>query len=191
MTTPATQLTITIPDGAPPGSILQIPIKGGTETVKARVPEGLGAGSTLVLTKLEGSDEWVEEVGDLQPASGKQSPVAPAVEDKPQENSAQSPPSQQLAPPSGPPAPIVTGPVAYTVRLDTSAGVIDIIVRPDWSPHGARRFLDLAHCGDLDDLAFYRSVKGCLAQFGLPAKRQWPALPDDPPTGVPFLVCAV
>lgn len=89
------------------------------------------------------------------------------------------------------PSIIPQGPVAYTVRLDTTSGVIDIIVRPDWAPHGARRFLELAAAGDLDGLAFYRAVKGCLAQFGLPAKRSWPALPDDPATGVPFLLGAV
>lgn len=86
---------------------------------------------------------------------------------------------------------IPDGPVAFTVRLDTSAGVIDIIVRPDWAPRGARRFLELAAAGDLDGLKFYRAVRGCLAQFGLPARRQVPPLIDDPPTGVPFLLGAV
>ena len=28
-------------------------------------------------------------------------------------------------------------------------------------------------------------------QFGLPPKRELPAIPDDPPTGVPFLLGAV
>lgn len=191
MTTPATQLTITIPDGAPPGSILKIPIKNGQETVKARVPEGLIAGSTLVLTKLEGSDEWVEDVRPPSvPASSRgQSPAGPPFFE---EQVASPPSSMELRSPlqTGPPQPISSA-VAYTVRLDTTVGVIDIIVRPDWAPHGARRFLDLAAHGDLDDLAFYRSVKGCLAQFGLPARRPWPQLPDDPPTGVPFLLGAV
>mmetsp|Transcript_57763 Transcript_57763/g.137503 ORF Transcript_57763/g.137503 Transcript_57763/m.137503 type:complete len:878 (-) Transcript_57763:90-2723(-) len=82
-------------------------------------------------------------------------------------------------------------PVAYTVRLDTTVGTIDIIVRPDWAPYGARRFLELATAGDLDDLAFYRAIKGCIAQFGLPAKRRWEPIPDDPPAGVPFLLGAV
>eukprot|EP00811_Abedinium_folium_P010981 NODE_2015_length_2311_cov_8.223443.p1 GENE.NODE_2015_length_2311_cov_8.223443~~NODE_2015_length_2311_cov_8.223443.p1 ORF type:complete len:642 (+),score=120.29 NODE_2015_length_2311_cov_8.223443:99-1928(+) len=81
--------------------------------------------------------------------------------------------------------------LAYTVRLETSVGVIDVIVRPDWSPHGAQRFLELASAGDLNDLTFYRAVKGCLVQFGLPSKRQWPPIPDDPPVGVPFLLGAV
>ncbi|CAK0812230.1 unnamed protein product [Prorocentrum cordatum] len=45
--------------------------------------------------------------------------------------------------------------------------------------------------GTLDGLSFYRAVRGCLAQFGLPARGQWPPLPDDPQTGVPFLLGAV
>jgi len=81
--------------------------------------------------------------------------------------------------------------IAHTVRLETTVGVIDIIVRPDWAPHGTRRFLELAAAGDLRELAFYRAIKGCIVQFGLPAKRHWPPIPDDPPTGVPFLLGAV
>lgn len=81
--------------------------------------------------------------------------------------------------------------VAYTVRLETTVGVIDIIIRPDWAPLGARRFLDLVAAGDLNDLSFYRAIEGCIAQFGLPAKRKWDPIPDDPPTGVPFLLGAV
>eukprot|EP00927_Polykrikos_kofoidii_P076495 TRINITY_DN7357_c0_g1_i2.p1 TRINITY_DN7357_c0_g1~~TRINITY_DN7357_c0_g1_i2.p1 ORF type:complete len:847 (-),score=116.52 TRINITY_DN7357_c0_g1_i2:115-2655(-) len=169
MSTTATQLTITIPEGAPPGSILSIPVKGTSETIRATVPEGLGPGCTLVLTKLAGSDTWVEEPLESLGAPEQEAEVT-------------ADPQPNLTPP---------GPVAYTVRLDTTVGVIDIIVRPDWAPHGARRFLELAACGDLEELAFYRSVKGCLAQFGLPARRHWPPLPDDPPTGVPFLLGAV
>lgn len=178
MTTRQTQLHITIPDGVPPGSELEIPIKGGLETIKARVPEGLGPGSTLVLTQLEGSDEWVEE--RLEETTQLVSP--PRSDPLPEQETVLDVDVDGITP---------AGPVAYTVRLDTNVGVIDIIVRPDWAPHGARRFLDLAKAGDLDGLSFYRAVKGCLAQFGLPAKRQWPPLPDDPPTGVPFLLGAV
>eukprot|EP00401_Gymnodinium_catenatum_P003142 CAMPEP_0117459670 /NCGR_PEP_ID=MMETSP0784-20121206/1601_1 /TAXON_ID=39447 /ORGANISM="" /LENGTH=899 /DNA_ID=CAMNT_0005253297 /DNA_START=37 /DNA_END=2733 /DNA_ORIENTATION=+ len=170
--TTATQLTITIPEGAPAGSILSIPVKGTLETIKAKVPEGLGPGCTLVLTKLAGSDQWVEE----SPEAGSSS-VAPQAEGHTMPD-----PQPDLTPP---------GPVAHTVRLDTTVGVIDIIVRPDWAPHGARRFLELAAVGDLEDLSFYRAVRGCLAQFGLPARRLWPPLPDDPATGVPFLLGAV
>lgn len=203
----ATQLTITIPDGAPPGSILSIPVRGRAETIKARVPEGLGPGSTLVLTQHEGSDEWIEESGSIGVAAhdlNQHGVVAgrdfnhDGIVDALKHGAAYVEPVVQS---QSHPSPqqsselddglIPNGPVAYTVRLNTTVGNIDIIVRPDWAPHGARRFLELARAGDLNDLAFYRSVKGCLAQFGLPTRRQWPPLPDDPSTGVPFLLGAV
>jgi len=188
----ATQLTITIPDGAPPGSILSIPVKGRAETIRARVPEGLGPGSTLVLTQQEGSDEWVEETSGLGAGLAGGAPdCGDGGLQEPVQQGQPASPGVLPQPPEPEPGLTPDGPVAYTVRLETSAGVIDIIVRPDWAPHGARRFLELAACGDLDGLSFYRSVKGCLAQFGLPARRQWPPLPDDPPTGVPFLLGAV
>jgi len=80
---------------------------------------------------------------------------------------------------------------AQTVRLDTSAGTIDIVVRHDWAPHGARRFLELVAGGHFDGLYIYRAVHRCVAQFGLPSRRPWQPLPDDPPQGVPFLFGAV
>lgn len=183
----AMQLTITIPDGAAPGSILSIPVKGRPENVKATVPEGYGPGDELVLMQLAGTDRWVEE-----------SVLKQAEQDAANAVFGEAVPMENLVPPGvslpedadlGPLMP--SGPVAHTVRLETTIGTIDIIVRPDWAPYGARRFLQLAYCGDLDGLAFYRAVRGCLAQFGLPAKRQWPPLPDDPKTGVPFLLGAV
>lgn len=180
----ATQLTITIPEGATSGALLQIPIKAGAQTITTRVPEGLGPGSIMVLTKAEGSDEWIidsEDVGGPQDQA--------VVDQASQQVTSQERIVEPL--PQISPGLIPEGPVAYTVRMDTTAGIIDIIVRPDWAPHGARRFLELAAAGDLDELAFYRAVKDCMAQFGLPAKRTWPPIPDDPPTGVPFLLGAV
>lgn len=107
---------------------------------------------------------------------------------------------QQEAEPEAP----LSGSVAYTVRFETTVGTIDIVVRPDWAPHGTQRFLELAAAGDFDDRAFYRAVPSCrgrqglssslgrgIVQFGLPPKRDLPAIPDDPPTGVPFLLGAV
>lgn len=81
--------------------------------------------------------------------------------------------------------------VAQTVRLETTVGIIDLILRSDWAPHGARRCLELVAAGELTDVSFYRAVHGCIAQFGLPSKRQWDPIPDDPPSGVPFLMGAV
>jgi len=187
--TSAMQLTITIPDNAAPGSVLSIPVKGRAENVKARVPEGMGPGDTLVLTQIAGTDEWVEESVLKQE---EQAAANAVFGDEAQAAPSSLVPPGIVLPEEADLEPLVpSGPVAHTVRLETTVGVIDIIVRPDWAPYGARRFLQLAYCRELDGLAFYRSVKGCLAQFGLPARRLWPPLPDDPPTGVPFLLGAV
>jgi len=230
MTTQGTQVTLTIPEGALPGTLLSVPVRGGAETLKIRVPDGVGPGSTLILTQAEGSDEWNLKIGNTVPLSAEQEEELAAQIQQDQEqqqreekqeqlrqayeaqeqmnassaatgaNSATGPadiasPMETLAqtyqPVEPQPGPALEFAVAYTVRLDTTAGVIDIIVRPDWAPHGTRRFLELAAAGDLVDLAFYRAIKGCIVQFGLPAKRQWPPIPDDPPTGVPFLLGAV
>lgn len=368
--TQGTQVTLTIPDSAPPGTILSVPVRGGAEKVKVRVPEGLGAGSTVILQQQDNSDEWDVRVGTVVPPAQPQdsSSAAGAVSAEEgylreqaaleqawlsqqqqqtrqqqeisswtaadptadearqreqqaleqawlQQQQQQQQPAQQqdlrqaelniqqtaanqlaaavgaqraaeeeerklraaeekqlllrqedqeiasaaaaieyvtwnglqlpivpeaslrtlhanelnehaeflyrafghdrlgVAPPQEyeqvlswvvqvqtlhletlrgvSPGPEMEGAVAYTVRLDTTVGIINIIVRPDWAPAGTRRFLELAAAGDLNDLAFYRSIKGCIVQFGLPAKRQWPPIPDDPATGVPFLLGAV
>ena len=68
---------------------------------------------------------------------------------------------QQQAPVAQPEAPLGTENVAYTVRFETTVGTIDIVVRPDWAPHGTQRFLELAKAGDFDDRAFYRAVPSC------------------------------
>lgn len=238
-----TQVTVTVPDGAPPGTLLSVPVKGNTDKIKVRVPEGLGTGSTLILVQQEGSEEWSLKVGKLVPyeenvkpeedtkeeeqqlaqaeealdevnnpatsevegSEQEQLPEEAAVSEQRLETPSQGengthttvmPEKQQAYRPVEPlplPSPerVWDGAVAYSVRLHTTVGAIDIIVRPDWAPNGTRRFLDLAVSGDLEDLAFYRSIKGCIVQFGLPAKRHWPPIADDPPTGVPFLLGAV
>jgi len=203
MSRQGTQVTLTIPDGAPPGTLLSVPVRGGTESIKVRVPDGLGAGSTVVLIQPDDSEEWsmqVKTVVPLQPeeqyagqtgvevGSNGYETYAGATGPGDYQEQGQLAPYQ---PPDPQPTAGLDAHVAYTVRLDTTVGAIDIIVRPDWAPHGTRRFLDLAHAGDFSELAFYRAIKGCIVQFGLPAKRPWPPIPDDPPTGVPFLLGAV
>lgn len=276
-TTQGTQVTLQVPEGAPPGCFLAVPIRGGAEQVKIRVPDGCGPGSTLILTKAVDATEWDVKVGNLVPlpqdtetnawAAEGASPGSDVAESDHAHSSMQpiscadrfgagmpaSPPreslrlqgpccspsvaaSQRDLPKPGMHAPemqnqqhqqqsqshreereqhqqqfqqqshqpqqyyepVEPQPVipcdlamAYTVRLETTVGDIDIIVRPDWAPHGTRRFLELTAAGDFCGLAFYRAIKGCIAQFGLPARRTWPPIPDDPPTGVPFLFGAI
>eukprot|EP00931_Biecheleriopsis_adriatica_P061045 TRINITY_DN3668_c1_g1_i1.p1 TRINITY_DN3668_c1_g1~~TRINITY_DN3668_c1_g1_i1.p1 ORF type:complete len:635 (+),score=168.31 TRINITY_DN3668_c1_g1_i1:90-1994(+) len=278
MTTQGTKVTLTIPEGAPPGTLLSIPIRGGADQIKVRVPDGCGAGSSLILTQPNGSEEWSLTVGKVVPHEDEGDDQIAAPEEVPEEKSPKAAKEEDLAAQleeqkelekqwklqqeeeekerrreeeelkqkqeqeqeqeqelgkqetgsTAVPqkeeqqeqaahtetalsqstdifqqndfhsAETLTGPervpdafVAFTVRLDTTVGPIDIIVRPDWAPHGTRRFLELASAGDLDDLAFYRSIKGCIVQFGLPAKRLWPPIPDDPRAGIPFLLGAV
>mmetsp|Transcript_10875 Transcript_10875/g.19713 ORF Transcript_10875/g.19713 Transcript_10875/m.19713 type:complete len:956 (-) Transcript_10875:271-3138(-) len=172
-----TQLFVTVPEGAPPGSVLSIPVDGAKGPVTAVVPEGYPAGSLLILTRREGTDQWVEDVAG---EDGAASATVLSEHDILEQESA------ALVP-----APMIDGPPTVTVRLETSVGIIDIVVRPDWAPNGAERFLQLAASGDLDDLPFYRAVKDCLAQFGLPAKRHWPPIQDDVRKDIPFLCGAV
>ncbi len=49
-------------------------------------------------------------------------------------------------------------------------------VHPSWSPLGAERFLTLVRDNFYTDIAFYRSVKRFLTQFGIsenPTKKHW------------------
>jgi len=176
------EVKMSVPDGAMPGTLLDVPVRGGSEKVRIRVPDSCGGGSVLVLSQAEGSTEWDLKIEEVK---------TPAQDTSTTSEVMRSAPVIQPAHEESPKPTLSDQPVAYTVRLDTTVGVIDIIVRPDWAPHGTRRFLELATSGDLSNLAFYRAIKGCISQFGLPPKRPWPPIPDDPPTGVPFLLGAV
>jgi len=59
-----------------------------------------------------------------------------------------------------------TAPERFKVRLETSRGPIEIEVKRAWSPRGADRFYNLVKIGFYDGAAFYRVVKGFVAQFG-------------------------
>jgi peptidyl-prolyl cis-trans isomerase A (cyclophilin A) len=59
-----------------------------------------------------------------------------------------------------------TAPDRFRVRLETTRGAIEIEVTRDWSPLGADRFYNLVRIGFFDGAAFYRVLKGFVAQFG-------------------------
>jgi len=63
----AWQVKLIVPKDTDPGSTLCIPIKGGVEKVRIRLPEGLGPGSELILTKLEDTRQWDVKVGKVVP----------------------------------------------------------------------------------------------------------------------------
>jgi peptidyl-prolyl cis-trans isomerase A (cyclophilin A) len=76
-------------------------------------------------------------------------------------------------------------PDSFVVRLATSKGNIDVLVHRVWSPRGADRVYWLVQHGFYDSTRFFRTVKGFVTQFGLPADtavtRIWRtrSFPDD------------
>lgn len=67
MATQAKKVTIAIPDDAPPGTLLCVPVGNGEEQVKVRVPKGMGPGSTIFLTRPDGAEDWDVAVGKVVP----------------------------------------------------------------------------------------------------------------------------
>jgi peptidyl-prolyl cis-trans isomerase A (cyclophilin A) len=57
-------------------------------------------------------------------------------------------------------------PDVYRVSMQTTAGDFVIEVRRDWAPNGADRFYNLVKIGYYDDMAFFRVIKGFMAQAG-------------------------
>jgi len=57
-------------------------------------------------------------------------------------------------------------PDAFRVKLETTEGDIVILVNRNWAPNGADRFYNLVKIGYYDDVAFYRVIKGFMAQCG-------------------------
>lgn len=66
------RFTITVPPGAPPGSLLQVevPVRDTTEMTWIRIPVGLGAGSTMELTQVADTEDWILQVVSVVPVEG-------------------------------------------------------------------------------------------------------------------------
>jgi peptidyl-prolyl cis-trans isomerase A (cyclophilin A) len=81
---------------------------------------------------------------------------------------------------------LAPAPERAIVRLDTSAGIVDIEVVREWAPRGADRFVALVRHGYYDDNRFFRVRPGRWVQFGIngdPAvSGAWrgKSFPDDP-----------
>jgi cyclophilin family peptidyl-prolyl cis-trans isomerase len=58
-------------------------------------------------------------------------------------------------------------PDSFDVQMTTTKGVIVIRVHRDWSPHGVDRFHALVRHGFYTDVAFHRTVRNFVAQFGI------------------------
>jgi peptidyl-prolyl cis-trans isomerase A (cyclophilin A) len=77
-------------------------------------------------------------------------------------------------------------PDAFRVKLETTKGEVVILVNRSWAPNGADRFFNLVKIGYYDDVAFYRVIRGFMAQCGFngdpDVSRVWSnaQIPDDP-----------
>lgn len=77
-------------------------------------------------------------------------------------------------------------PSSFSVRLETSKGLMALEVHRDWAPLGADRFYNLVRAGYYDGNRFFRVIKERWAQFGIhgnPAvAKRWRDRPiaDDP-----------
>lgn len=57
-------------------------------------------------------------------------------------------------------------PEAFRVKLETTKGDVVILVNRSWAPNGADRFYNLVKVGYYSDVAFYRVIRGFMAQCG-------------------------
>ena len=58
-------------------------------------------------------------------------------------------------------------PKSYRVRFETTKGDFVIEVHREWAPHGADRFFNLVRMNFFTDVAFFRVIRGFMAQFGV------------------------
>ena len=79
----------------------------------------------------------------------------------------------------------VAAPDSFDTELTTTKGVIVVRVVRAWSPHGADRFYALTRAGFFTDVAFHRTIRNFVAQFGISGdtaiSRAWATrtIPDD------------
>lgn len=77
-------------------------------------------------------------------------------------------------------------PDSFVVRLNTTKGDIDVMVRRHWAPNGVTRLYDAVYAEYYDGARFFRAIRGFVAQFGIaadPARTaEWAEkrIPDDP-----------
>jgi cyclophilin family peptidyl-prolyl cis-trans isomerase len=87
-----------------------------------------------------------------------------------------------LPPPPPPPPPLPPPPSQWPiVHCETTKGDATLRVRPDWSPLGAARFLDLVRAGYFSNNLFYRVPPiraNPIFQFGLQPNKELSQRPD-------------
>jgi peptidyl-prolyl cis-trans isomerase A (cyclophilin A) len=88
-------------------------------------------------------------------------------------------------PPGFPPAKPAIAPDSFDVEMATTKGTMTVRVFRAWSPNGADRFHALVRSRFLEDVAFHRTIRNFVAQFGIhgdtTVTRAWEgkAIPDD------------
>jgi peptidyl-prolyl cis-trans isomerase A (cyclophilin A) len=76
-------------------------------------------------------------------------------------------------------------PDSFDVEMVTTKGTMVVRVLRDWSPNGADRFHALVRSGYFEDVAFHRTIRNFVAQFGIhgdtAVARAWTGktIPDD------------
>lgn len=76
-------------------------------------------------------------------------------------------------------------PDSFVVRMTTTKGEIDAIIRRSWAPHGAAQFYEAVSTGFYDGARFFRTIRGFVSQFGIAAdtavSARWrtKTIPDD------------
>jgi peptidyl-prolyl cis-trans isomerase A (cyclophilin A) len=79
-------------------------------------------------------------------------------------------------------------PDSFVVRLATTQGDVDILLRKHWAPLGVGQFYEAVHANYYDGARFFRAIRGFVVQFGIAAEpaatAQWRtrAIQDDPVT---------
>jgi len=119
------------------------------------------------------------------PKQTTEAPSEPVKAPAPEEKAANAPTAADA--PTAANAADQKAPDKFAVRLETTKGDIVIDVTREWAPRGADRFHELVQAGYLTDVAFFRVIKGFMAQVGIsgnPAlNTEWreKKIPDDPP----------
>ena len=81
---------------------------------------------------------------------------------------------------------VATAPDSFDVDMQTTKGSLVVRVRRDWSPNGADRFYALVRHGYFTNVAFHRTMRNFVAQFGIHGdslvNAVWSGktIPDDP-----------
>lgn len=63
----------------------------------------------------------------------------------------------------------VTVPDSFVLRLATTQGDIDVLLRRAWAPNGVARVHEAVRSGYYDGARFFRAIRGFVVQFGIAA----------------------